>query len=147
MDTGTSGKAVYTIVVGIDGLQAGQAALLWAVGEARAHKAYLRVIHAWTSPYSWRTEEVPAPPNEASLRLEAQRCVEEAISGVNTKDVMLKAEVIEGDPRRVLVDAASDAQLLVVGSNGCGSIRAMLQGSVSDYCSHHTNGTVVLVRP
>jgi len=143
MDSRVSEPA-YTIVVGVDGLPAGQAALLWAVKEARAHNGSIRVVHAWTSPYDWQIE-VTVPPDETRLRREAQGRLDKALSGVDTRGVEFQAKLVEGDPRRVLLDAAREADLLVVGSDGCGPIREILLGSVSSYCAHHASGPVVVV--
>lgn len=143
MDT-RFGEPAYAIVVGVDGRPAGKAALRWAVGEARAHEGTVRVVHAWTTPYEWQME-VTFPPDERRLRREAQRRLNEAMSGVDTRGVEVEAELVEGDPRRVLLDAAREADLLVVGSDGCGPIREILLGSVSSYCAHHASGPVVVV--
>lgn len=141
---GTIGEPASTIVVGVDGLPAGLAALRWAVNEARAHNARVRVVHAWTSPYDWQLE-VTIPPDVRQLRLEAERVLSDALSEVDASGVMLEAQLMEGDPRRALLDAARGADLLVVGSHGCGPIREVLLGSVSRYCAQHASGTVVVV--
>lgn len=39
-----------TIVVGVDGSAPAQAALGWAIEEARPRGARLHVVHAWTPP-------------------------------------------------------------------------------------------------
>jgi len=53
---------------------------------------------------------------------------------------------VEGQPAPVLLDAASDADLLVVGSHGHGRFAGMLMGSVSTHCMDHANCPVVVVR-
>jgi nucleotide-binding universal stress UspA family protein len=45
-----------------------------------------------------------------------------------------------------LVEAARDADLLVVGSRGRGGWKALLLGSVSMHCVTHAPGPVVVVR-
>jgi nucleotide-binding universal stress UspA family protein len=54
--------------------------------------------------------------------------------------------VREGQPARVLLDEARDADLLVVGSRGLGGFRGLLLGSVSQQCAHHAACPLVIVR-
>jgi nucleotide-binding universal stress UspA family protein len=48
-------------------------------------------------------------------------------------------------PARGLLDAAADADLLVVGSRGHGGVRGLLLGSVSTHVMHHARVPVVIV--
>ncbi len=56
-------------------------------------------------------------------------------------------DVVENTPGAALLDAASEADLLVVGSRGHGSIAGMLLGSVSTHVVHHSPCPVLIVRP
>ncbi|XP_008451581.2 universal stress protein A-like protein isoform X2 [Cucumis melo] len=58
-------------------------------------------------------------------------------------------EVEEGDARNVLCEGVNKygASMLVVGSHGYGAIKRALLGSVSDYCAHHAQCTVIIVKP
>ena len=55
-------------------------------------------------------------------------------------------EVVEGDAGVELVCASRGARFLVVGTRGRGTLRSALFGSVSEYCVHHANCPVVVVR-
>ncbi|KAK8467748.1 hypothetical protein PHAVU_007G142950 [Phaseolus vulgaris] len=57
-------------------------------------------------------------------------------------------EVVEGDPRNVLCMAVEKyhAAILVVGSHGRGALKRVVLGSVSDFCAHHANCTVMIVK-
>ncbi len=61
-------------------------------------------------------------------------------------DVTVERVVSEGSPGDVLVDAAADADLVVVGSRGRGGIKSALLGSVSSHVAHHAPCPVVIVR-
>jgi nucleotide-binding universal stress UspA family protein len=54
--------------------------------------------------------------------------------------------VIEGSAVQVLLDAARDADLLVVGSRGHGGFAGLLLGSVSAQLVHHAPCPVLVVR-
>jgi nucleotide-binding universal stress UspA family protein len=45
-----------------------------------------------------------------------------------------------------LLEAARDADLLVVGSGGHGGVTGLLHGSVSTACIHHSTCPVLVVR-
>jgi nucleotide-binding universal stress UspA family protein len=140
----SEGDQPYTVVVGADGSPTGQAALRWAIDEARARHGRVRVIHAWMSPYDWQME-VLHPVDESALRAAAHQRLHEALGGVDVGDVAVEAELVEGEPRRVLLDAAREADLLVVGSHGHGRLAEALLGSVSSFCVHHATGPVVVI--
>ncbi|GJP48110.1 hypothetical protein CLOM_g7389 [Closterium sp. NIES-68] len=58
-----------------------------------------------------------------------------------------KAEI--GDPRTVICEEAAhlNADLLVMGSRGLGTLTRQLLGSVSSYCVHNAPVPVLVVRP
>ncbi|KAL9428285.1 hypothetical protein AB3S75_030302 [Citrus x aurantiifolia] len=67
------------------------------------------------------------------------------------KDKNVKAEtlVLTGDPKDMICQAAEQMHmdLLVVGSRGLGKIKRALLGSVSDYCAHHVQCPIIIVKP
>jgi nucleotide-binding universal stress UspA family protein len=64
----------------------------------------------------------------------------------DSPDIPVETSAVEGQPAPVLLEAASDADLLVVGSHGHGRFTGMLMGSVSTHCVEHANCPVVVVR-
>jgi len=85
---------------------------------------------------------------EADLRKMAEAVVDRARRVCIANSVHALIEVVEGEPRYVLCNAAEKhhADLLVVGSHGYGAIKRAFLGSVSDYCAHHTHCSVVIVK-
>jgi nucleotide-binding universal stress UspA family protein len=61
------------------------------------------------------------------------------------RPVTVLARVVEGHPTQVLLDAATGAELLVVGSRGHSTFAGLLLGSVSQHCVQHTPCPVVVV--
>src|SRR5579862_1484852 len=62
-------------------------------------------------------------------------------------DVEIKPVPMQGRQASVaLIDEASGADLLVVGSRGEGGFSGLLLGSVSQQCSHHAQCPLVVVR-
>ena len=57
----------------------------------------------------------------------------------------MRAEAIEGHPVEVLLEAAADADLLVLGSHGAGRAEFLI-GSVSQECVQRAAGPVLIYR-
>lgn len=62
-------------------------------------------------------------------------------------ELTILRQVTFGQPRTALLDAASGAQLLVVGSRGRGGLKGMLLGSVSQAMLHHARCPVGVAHP
>ena len=54
---------------------------------------------------------------------------------------------VSGLPAEALLDAAKDADLIVVGSRGAGGFSRLLMGSVSYQVAHHSHVPVLIVPP
>lgn len=142
------------VVVGFDGSPTAREALRWAVGLAATTGAAVDVIGAWSHPanYEWtvRTTNyglVPVPEFPAREDLEAavRASLDEAVSGLVPGEVPITRRAVEGNPATVLVDAAADADLLVLGRRGHGRVLDLLLGSVSEHCIQHASCPVVVV--
>jgi nucleotide-binding universal stress UspA family protein len=145
------------IVVGTDGSPGAQRAVSWALGEARLRKAPLQVVHAWMVPLidalpePWAVGAPSLGPSdddvhdhlEAAARNLLDACVDEARSA--DPGVEIHGELVEGRPAAALLEAARNADLLVVGSRGRGGFAGLLLGSVSAQCVHHAPCPVVVV--
>lgn len=136
------------IVVGVDGSSGSLQALRWAADEARLRGAALEVIAAWHYPV---LATIPAfgvqPPAEA-LAEEARKGLVDLLEaeGITSASGLTVLErVVEGPPAGALVDAAADADLLVVGSRGRGGFSGLLLGSVSQAVVSHARCPVVVV--
>jgi nucleotide-binding universal stress UspA family protein len=138
------------IVVGVDGSETAELATRWAATEARCRGASLELVAAWEVPTNTYGFGM-APITEdivKGLQQAAEEIVGNAIDVVRdeTGDIDVTTTVVEGQAARVLLDAARDADLLVVGSRGLGGFRELLLGSVSQQCAHYAACPVVIVR-
>lgn len=142
------------IVVGIDCSWASKATLRFAVEEARLRGSSLHVVHAWRYSTGGLYTYGTAGPGESVAVLPKPRAeteqkrLEKLVGALApAADVEMTQVAVEGDPACVLLDAAQDAELLVVGSRGQGSFGDLLLGSVSQRCAHHAPCPIVIVRP
>ena len=134
------------IVVGVDGSSHSEAALRWALGQARLTGQPVDAV------ISWRIPAVGVDGVGVLMALDwegdATRMVEKSVANVvDSPDAdRVSQRVVEGHPAQVLVDAAADAALLVVGSRGRGGFTGMLLGSVSQHVIARAACPVVVVR-
>ncbi|MGW4057642.1 universal stress protein [Amycolatopsis sp. NPDC004747] len=143
----TETTAKGRIVVGVDGSDAGTAALVWAAGQAAASGAELDVVAVWLHDAMLDDASVNRTLEEAR-RVHVHE-LEKLVTAV-TKDftgVTARCSAPDGDPAGVLTDRAKDATMLVVGSHGKGKVRAALAGSVSSACLRHANCPVAVIPP
>jgi nucleotide-binding universal stress UspA family protein len=132
------------IVVGTDGSPGSIEAMRWALRQAQATGAEVRVVLAWevTVPLAY----VPNLDDGDWWADIARKAVEDATAAEPDVCVPISNEVVNGHPSNVLVEASKAADLLVVGSRGHGRVLEMVLGSVSNHCTHHAHCTVVVVR-
>jgi nucleotide-binding universal stress UspA family protein len=134
------------VVVGIDGSPESVTALRWSAEHARCHRLPLHVIHAWAAS---ETEAIRVDElfHVAERRDRDRRAIETLLD--RTIDAGQRADVtlrlLDGNPVGVLLEAAEDASLLVVGSRGQGGISRLLLGSTSAACLQHAPCNVAVV--
>jgi len=143
----TDGGKTPQVVVGVDGSAASLAALKWAAAYKAATGATIHAVMAWHYP----SAVGPGAPGRApvsiteEVRTEMSEHLTAAIKEA-APETDFDQDIAYGHPVEVLVDASSDADLLVVGSRGHGAFRGMLVGSVSMGCVTHAQCPVVVVR-
>lgn len=138
------------IVVGVDGSPSSRAALCWAVRQARMTGGTVDAVIAWQIPmviggYGWAPVYVE---EEGDFEEDARKTLDAVISQeVRPADgALVRSRVVKGHPAQVLLDAAADASLLVVGSRGHGGFAEALLGSVGHHCVHHAHCPVLIMR-
>ncbi len=128
------------IVVGVDGSVPSKAALAWAVDEAARTN---RMVEAVTV-YYW----FPMPITDIDFKALATQIAADAIREVtgSARPIKIIRRVVEGNAARALLDAAAEADLLVVGCRGRHGFTEALLGSVAQHCIHHAACPVVVIR-
>jgi nucleotide-binding universal stress UspA family protein len=139
-------EVIGRIVVGVDGSPGSDAALQWAGDEALRCGADLVLVHGWVYPYVGAHTGLAAPRDE--MRLDAMRTLEASTRKAHTIAPALHCESIitEEGAAKAIIDAAAEADLVVVGSRGHGGFAALLLGSVSRTVLQHSPRPVVVVR-
>ncbi|AWK11849.1 hypothetical protein DDQ41_26290 [Streptomyces spongiicola] len=134
------------IAVGVDGSDGSLAAVDWAADEAALRAAPLRLVYA--------TQWIPHQPQ--AVRMTHEERAEEAGDVLGAMEerararrpqLTLAAEEVEDAPARVLLDAGSEADILVVGTHGLSGIGGFMVGSVGQEVVADAKQPVVLVRP
>ena len=138
-----------TIVVGVDGSPGSRKALNWAAMEAGDHGADLVVVNVW--------EHTLLPPagsvsvSEHYVPEPSQTTAEELLQVIKEElgeepAVLVRPQVKQGRPAKVLIDESENADLLVVGKRGHGGFAGLVLGSVSQHVAAYAKCPVAVVR-
>jgi len=133
-------------VVGVDGSPGSQKALNWAL--ARADRlGPVQPVSVWHYPW-WALVPTVAgtllPPGNEELEAAAERVVVEMLDGVDPA-LYRDPRILHGATGPMMIEAAGDASLLVVGTRGLGAVAGSALGSVSMHVVSHAPGPVAVV--
>jgi nucleotide-binding universal stress UspA family protein len=139
------------IIVGIDGSAHSRKALEWAVNEAAIRHTPLTVLTVNQTIAGYWSGAPVIYSGDEELVNKARKAAEE-----ETYDVLEKIDAASRPPVTVravtgfavasLLDAAADADMIVVGSRGAGGFTRLLMGSVSSQVTQHAHCPVVIIR-
>ena len=129
--------APLLIVVGSEGSAASEPAVEFAFEEAAYHRTALLAVCALADS-----------PGHLGAAWQIKDSFERLIDCCEKAhpEVVVGRRVAQGCARTALLDAAREAQLLVVGPRGRGGIEGMMLGSVSTALLHHAPCPVGIVR-
>lgn len=158
------------VIVAVDGSEESMKALRWALDNIKlrsppshAEAGSFVILHVQSPPsiatglnpgaipFGGPTDlEVPAftAAIEAHQRRITEAILDHALKICSDKNVNVKTEVVIGDPKEKICEAAVNlhADLLVMGSHAFGPIKRMFLGSVSNYCTNHAQCPVMIVK-
>lgn len=144
-----------TVLVGTDGSERAQRAVMWAAHEAVLRGTGLTILTAWTPErladatlwavgYSGSKllEDIRAQHDAAATDL-----VEKAARAVRTQypELPIDTRAYEGDARKALIEHSREASLLVVGSRGSGPVASVVLGSVAFWLTRHAEVPLAVV--
>ncbi|WP_336206763.1 universal stress protein [Nonomuraea sp. LPB2021202275-12-8] len=136
------------IVVGYDGSGHSEAAMRYAVEQARARYTELHVVYGWQmpgfSPYAVAYGGVIEQIMEEQVRAASERVIPWR---ERNPDLLITDEQVCEHPVSALVKASATADLVVVGSRGLGGFASAVLGSVGHGVLHHVTCPVAVVRP
>ncbi|QHC23043.1 universal stress protein [Streptomyces sp. GS7] len=132
------------ITVGVDGTPQALAAARWAAHEAQLRQSRLRLLTAW-QPLTARPRGAPWAPEVPHW---PDPIIEEARSAVESAQPGLPVDValVREEPLEALVEAAGQADLLVLGSRGLGPAARFALGETGLDLVPRVAVPVVLVR-
>lgn len=141
------------ILLAIDGSSFSQAALLSIIARPWPAGSEVKVLNVVEPPAVLMGREMDAhdPEFEAvwkALREQSKAVVEKATQKLREANFAVSAQLVEGDPKSQIIDAADrwPADLIVVGSHGWKGLNRFLMGSVSQAVVRHAHCSVEVVR-
>lgn len=137
-------NAVRTILVGVDGSDASVEALRQAQALAVPLSATVIALACWDVPPVY-DGYIAMGIDDFDVR--AAEILQEAVVKAFGPDTPANVEtrLVQGHPRRRLIEESKTADMLVVGRRGHGGFGGLLLGSVSSACVAHGHCPVMVV--
>ncbi|HUN34499.1 MAG TPA: universal stress protein [Trebonia sp.] len=137
------------IIVGVDGSGHSQRALEWAAREAAVRRTSLTVLTVRQAIAGWTGVPVVYPltggPTLKDVQEQAQAETDKVLKGIDQRPAEVTVRAVDGFPADALLQAAEDADAIVVGSRGGGGFARLVMGSVSTQVTHHAKCPVVVI--
>jgi nucleotide-binding universal stress UspA family protein len=136
-----------TIIIGVDGSEAGWRALKYARDMAEKYDAKLIMVHAYP-----RTSDLHDCDGYDNLLFErkssGQKIIETGRKLIGASSIAVEEDLLEGPAADAILSVVQvrHADLVVMGSRGMGAIKGMIFGSVATKVSHHADCPVMIVR-
>jgi len=138
----------YGIIVAVDGSAESDAALSWAAREASMRHEHVTLMHV-VQPVALNWPVSPERTTFAEWQDDnARHIIDHARDGLNAaldQSHPPRTEVLYAHPVDALVDASTDARMIVMGSHGKGALGRLLLGSVSRGVVEHAHCPVAVI--
>ncbi len=139
------------VIVGVDGSEPSRHALEFAFSQAEFADTDLVAVSAWQPLVAFAAATGPIPPelfDDATAAEAARHALDEELTDLRLlrPEVRVQTRVVRAHPVVALLEEATPADLVVVGSRGRGGFRGLLLGSVSHSVLHGARGPVAIVR-
>jgi nucleotide-binding universal stress UspA family protein len=137
------------IVVGVEDDESSSTAVEEAASEAHRTGRPLALVHAWSLPAPFSIVEALLKTSYPTLEAVHQELLD--VATARARKIAPATEISQllkfGPPTEVLLEAAEDASLLVVGSHSRGMIGSLILGSVSHAALAAARCPVAVVPP
>jgi nucleotide-binding universal stress UspA family protein len=142
----TGFQAGPLIVVGVDGTASSDAAVDWAVREARLRNSAVHLVMAW-DPDSGHLAPYARPAAAGAGNDASPARLAEAVSrsARHLPPERVTSELVEGPPAQVLLERAAGAGLLVLGATRPAGYPTGLLGAVTRACLRNAPCPVVVI--
>jgi nucleotide-binding universal stress UspA family protein len=132
------------LTVGLDGSPESLAAAHWAAEEAQRRKLTLRLLHAWPL----LAPEPTGVPAELDQNYWAKRLMHNAQTELQARHpgLTVLGNLVADDAQDALLQAASESEMLVLGSRGLTPVESYFLGDISVIVVGRAERPVVLVR-
>jgi len=140
----SEGTGIRTILVGVDGSDASVEALRKARELAGPLSARIVALACWDVPPVY-DGYVAMGIDDFDVR--AGQILEETVAKAfgDSKPENVEARLVQGHPRRVLIDESRNADMVILGRRGHGGFGGLLLGSVSSALVAHAHCPVLVV--
>lgn len=142
------------IIVGVDGSPSSEHAVVWATDQAQLEHLRLTLVHTQrnvpATEMAWLSQAGISPRRvNEQTEIESERVLERARSLAADRRPGVPIETVSGygDARKQLLQMASGATMVVVGTRGLGPVAGLLLGSVSGALVRHSEAPVAVIRP
>jgi len=141
------------IVVGVDNSTHSQRALEWAISEAGIRQLPLTVVTVlqevvyWSGRPALYPQDYPLAAKVAEAVQEQVDATLDKVAGPKPGPESVTVRSVPGSPSVEILMAATDADMIVLGSRGAGGFTKLLMGSVSTQVAHHAHCPVVIIPP
>ncbi|MGW7363522.1 universal stress protein [Streptomyces sp. NPDC054841] len=137
-----------SVVVGVEDGEGSGTAVQFALREAHVRGCRLVAVHAWSAPLGALSP--PPPPSDYALETHQRppaQVVDDALRGPAERygDTPVSRQVVDGPARKVLLEAASHADLLVVGAHRRRGHLGLQLGLVNHAVLHHAPCPIAVV--
>ncbi len=143
----------FGIIVGVDGSPSSQAAVEWAARDAEMRNVPLSLVHV-VAPIVAPVEpwvEIPSPTTYSQFQDDQARQITEEAHKVaveassQARASQITSEVLFAPIVPSLVDLSKQADMVVVGCRGQGTVSRALLGSVSSGLANHAHCPVAVI--
>ena len=136
------------ILVGHDGSPASSKAVIWAAGHAARLGVPLHVMRAWSLTNAPRPETMErgyVPPIEDFEQAVLKHLARDVEALNLPAECTVELHAVHGQSAQKLLEAAGEAEMVVVGARGAGGFRGLRFGSTADQVMRNAPCPVVVV--